>query len=106
MIRQPPRATLFPYTTLFRSAEEVAELLLTKLRRHRNDIDADDLRRFGALPGDRKNVFAVAAPDDGIGIRIREKRHRFAVAAGDRNDLNVAECVRAVIEISDESAVG
>src|SRR5947208_8196807 len=25
MIRRPPRSTLFPYTTLFRSVEEVAE---------------------------------------------------------------------------------
>src|SRR3712207_8539503 len=25
MIRRPPRSTLFPYTTLFRSAEDVAE---------------------------------------------------------------------------------
>src|SRR5258708_20257822 len=25
MIRRPPRSTLFPYTTLFRSAEEVAD---------------------------------------------------------------------------------
>src|SRR3712207_8157431 len=27
MIRRPPRSTLFPYTTLFRSARELAELL-------------------------------------------------------------------------------
>src|SRR3712207_2122718 len=26
MIRRPPRSTLFPYTTLFRAAEEVAEV--------------------------------------------------------------------------------
>src|SRR3712207_9018716 len=28
MIRHPPRSTLFPYTTLFRSAEELGEGLL------------------------------------------------------------------------------
>src|SRR3712207_7527010 len=28
MIRRPPRSTLFPYTTLFRSAEKVAEEIL------------------------------------------------------------------------------
>src|SRR5690242_21041850 len=27
MIRRPPRSTLFPYTTLFRSSPEVAEVL-------------------------------------------------------------------------------
>src|SRR5436853_825501 len=33
MIRRPPRSTLFPYTTLFRSFNEVGELL-----RHRSDL--------------------------------------------------------------------
>src|SRR3712207_7157960 len=28
MIRRPPRSTLFPYTTLFRSGEEVVDLAL------------------------------------------------------------------------------
>src|SRR3712207_8176333 len=28
MIRRPPRSTLFPYTTLFRSCEKVRQLLL------------------------------------------------------------------------------
>src|SRR2546427_9242985 len=27
MIRRPPRSTLFPYTTLFRSADQLAQLL-------------------------------------------------------------------------------
>src|SRR5256885_14681657 len=27
MIRRPPRSTLFPYTTLFRSAEKLADLI-------------------------------------------------------------------------------
>src|SRR3712207_5524985 len=36
MIRRPPRSTLFPYTTLFRSQVEVVEDLLGELgRRHR-----------------------------------------------------------------------
>src|SRR3712207_7831104 len=29
MIRRPPRSTLFPYTTLFRSADESFDLLVT-----------------------------------------------------------------------------
>src|SRR5260370_29278087 len=29
MIRRPPRSTLFPYTTLFRSAIEATELIVT-----------------------------------------------------------------------------
>src|SRR3712207_7169305 len=34
MIRRPPRSTLFPYTTLFRSLEE---LMKTHLKKHRFD---------------------------------------------------------------------
>src|SRR2546426_10096113 len=33
MIRRPPRSTLFPYTTLFRSAEDAEELVITRLDR-------------------------------------------------------------------------
>src|SRR2546430_15166833 len=32
MIRRPPRSTLFPYTTLFRSSSRVAEQLLRQAR--------------------------------------------------------------------------
>src|SRR5256885_6750664 len=32
MIRRPPRSTLFPYTTLFRSAQEQARCLRRRLR--------------------------------------------------------------------------
>src|SRR2546425_8315635 len=35
MIRRPPRSTLFPYTTLFRSAHAAAEPLLALCRSHR-----------------------------------------------------------------------
>src|SRR5258705_8544666 len=45
MIRRPPRSTLFPYTTLFRSFEPSAEL-----RREADGITAQD--RIG-LHGDR-----------------------------------------------------
>src|SRR2546430_11056895 len=53
MIRGPPRSTLFPYTTLFRSV--VAVLVLTKLQW----LLAEDRR--GALVGGIAG-FAVAAP--------------------------------------------
>src|SRR2546430_7823738 len=38
MIRRPPRSTLFPYTTLFRS-EEALRPREAELRRHREDDD-------------------------------------------------------------------
>src|SRR3989449_9229168 len=59
MIRRPPRSTLFPYTTLFRSGREVVSdvalrLLLVDLRRLREPEgrDAVEDREVGAL-GDR-----------------------------------------------------
>src|SRR2546422_3475638 len=41
MIRRPPRSTLFPYTTLFRSSEEEMDAIVAELR--------DKSRRFHAL---------------------------------------------------------
>src|SRR2546422_6974219 len=57
MIRRPPRSTLFPYTTLFRSvladAPEFLGALLAHLRRGRDDLGAAreraDLRAAGEL---------------------------------------------------------
>src|SRR5256885_6690025 len=58
MIRRPPRSTLFPYTTLFRSGELVE-------RGHRaataagraEDLVAIDEHRLGVAPiGDRKST--------------------------------------------------
>jgi len=42
MIRRPPRSTLFPYTTLFRSLEAIALLELSQLdpARAAGDVDA------------------------------------------------------------------
>src|SRR3712207_8873698 len=61
MIRQPPRSTLFPYTTLFRSSERPLEVLERHQRaptvhRHADRVEAHaaeerprpDLREVGA----------------------------------------------------------
>src|SRR2546427_3505548 len=53
MIRRPPRSTLFPYTTLFRSQKATAEGKLTK------DASIHWLRHgfaTGSLLGDRKST--------------------------------------------------
>src|SRR3989442_4521559 len=44
MIRRPPRSTLFPYTTLFRSHEARG------LRRHLRPSDAEELRPGSRVP--------------------------------------------------------
>src|SRR5258708_26515910 len=39
MIRRPPRSTLFPYTTLFRSFDEIVEMLLARADRAKSPED-------------------------------------------------------------------
>src|SRR3712207_8076259 len=62
MIRRPPRSTLFPYTTLFRSVHEVV--------RHREREVAADRARFGvrrvrrADRGARRRDRALAFEDE------------------------------------------
>src|SRR5256885_6303782 len=67
MIRRPPRSTLFPYTTLFRSYEEDAYLTVANDVLWRLFIGSYDLQQFGQanrwcqeggerFPADRKST--------------------------------------------------
>src|SRR4051794_41506752 len=47
MIRRPPRSTLFPYTTLFRSRRKRA----SKITCRRSDVMSKGKKRSGARPG-------------------------------------------------------
>src|SRR2546430_8741993 len=58
MIRRPPRSTLFPYTTLFRSAG---------LRQHRQ-LDAARLDVHDMIAG-------VALREDRVAARVRSEEH-------------------------------
>src|SRR2546426_12658670 len=106
MIRRPPRSTLFPYTTLFRSAdherhrgpaaEHVAELrrLVDELV-HREgdeveDLDLDD----GPEPGDRR---AHAGAHE---RRLRDRRVAHAVLAE-----ALAEPARHAADAADQADV-
>src|SRR3712207_7113406 len=55
MIRRPPRSTLFPYTTLFRShsrfAAIIARILRRKFARQRHDLLPDGLQ-LGVVQSD------------------------------------------------------
>src|SRR5258706_8011842 len=80
MIRRPPRSTLFPYTTLFRSLVQ-RDLIRPGL------LDRPDLRthQVGAqeIVGDGKASFAVAlkqvktriAPEISRNCRLRSEEH-------------------------------
>src|SRR2546422_7927989 len=60
MIRRPPRSTLFPYTTLFRSASEHARVDGTGAR-HRRAFKFGTISMAG--PGLRRDVRCGLRPD-------------------------------------------
>src|SRR2546430_9448378 len=69
MIRRPPRSTLFPYTTLFRSRAGATSTALTIELRHRR-LDAlakRDLRRFRGARERRLRRGAL--------VRIERRQH-------------------------------
>src|SRR3712207_8850843 len=63
MIRRPPRSTLFPYTTLFRSCLEISEIIresvdyafahpeqtMPYVRRHAQEMDDEVMKKHIAL---------------------------------------------------------
>src|SRR2546430_16227790 len=58
MIRRPPRSTLFPYTTLFRSGHDGVDAVVAavELDDHENAAVAIELGRAGQLDRDRKST--------------------------------------------------
>src|SRR3712207_7719329 len=70
MIRRPPRSTLFPYTTLFRSKQRVAQGVALRDQRARGVRDEGDL---GVPPRDRRH---------GLGEAVANRRHERAVEGG------------------------
>src|SRR3712207_8076182 len=59
MIRRPPRSTLFPYTTLFRSEVASAEIQLAQLLNSKGEKE-DDIKEpttpLQEMPTDRKST--------------------------------------------------
>src|SRR2546425_13332358 len=68
MIRRPPRSTLFPYTTLFRSVERALQELVAE-ERHR-DVVVD--RREDRSHEEREETPEHDRVDD-AGVRLRER---------------------------------
>src|SRR5258708_13601848 len=75
MIRRPPRSTLFPYTTLFRSREEPIGLRLLELVL----LDALGLAQRGGelvlLGLHRRFLLGTDAVDGGPAVRARSEEH-------------------------------
>src|SRR3989454_12790213 len=85
MIRRPPRSTLFPYTTLFRS-QPVADLLDVVFGHDGDAVDReDDVAAQGDLPptdGDDP-----VAPLEAHVPRLRALRDRLDEEPGGRRDV-------------------
>src|SRR3712207_7359489 len=80
MIRRPPRSTLFPYTTLFRSGEQRRQSLQRRAAFGFDDADpypallGDTLHRVGAPLLDVGRFVAVVVGDHPVGLDRKSTR--------------------------------
>src|SRR2546430_5775243 len=82
MIRRPPRSTLFPYTTLFRS--RLYEALRHSLREHQR-ISPSRSEEFDSVSGSGKDRTTEVAARRVVGygrFRLSKPTHEMRVRAG------------------------
>src|SRR5258708_26316725 len=101
MIRRPPRSTLFPYTTLFRSADRHLDL---GMQRDRDLVCADHLDRHiehdlraldrEALLGDQPDQ--VARGEDRKSTRLNSSHQiiSYAVFCLKKKKYKMSECIQ------------
>src|SRR3712207_8144721 len=77
MIRRPPRSTLFPYTTLFRSPDGVADLLLERL--HAADV-GEAAQLVGRLDFELPALAPLAAETDRKSTRLNSSHANISYA--------------------------
>src|SRR3712207_7423034 len=85
MIRRPPRSTLFPYTTLFRSQRPVTELLPRSAQRHEPVSAPDRLPLVAALPhvwlpGRSLQAQPQTSPEDRKSTRLNSSHANISYA--------------------------
>src|SRR2546429_4258754 len=80
MIRRPPRSTLFPYTTLFRSHRLVEDFVARLARR---------LRAVHRRVGVAQNVFGALIAGRAWGDAEADGREDLAPAQGDRKSTRL-----------------
>src|SRR3712207_9219077 len=83
MIRRPPRSTLFPYTTLFRSHEKKCK-----------GIDGDGVGRHRGTPLERVSDDKVTIIDDTV-VKTLEREDRLLKYFHHRNAAHVFHRLRA-----------
>src|SRR5256884_8228989 len=94
MIRRPPRSTLFPYTTLFRSRELLAEMLLEA------NEPAQALREFEASmrvePNRFRGFYGAARAADLSGDRTKARTYYSTLLSlGEKGDTERPELRQA-----------
>src|SRR2546426_11168718 len=90
MIRRPPRSTLFPYTTLFRSLEVggLERVLVERLREAATDPDGRQVLRVHLEPGHRRELRPEIL-DDLVGRRpLVARLEPHEDATGVRHDVD------------------
>src|SRR3712207_8370855 len=97
MIRRPPRSTLFPYTTLFRSPDDAA-------RHGRGGVDPDALRvlhrRRARLRPDRPHAPGRAARADRKSTRLNSSHANISYAVFCLKKKKLITLLRAVFLLS------
>src|SRR3712207_9323894 len=116
MIRRPPRSTLFPYTTLFRSQLTTSSGKTVRATANHPFLTYDGFRPLGELaPGDRIAVPRHVPAPDRMTVWEDEKVTLLAHMIGDgsfvrRQPLRYASIdqanLRAVMTRSEERRVG
>src|SRR5256885_16863050 len=98
MIRRPPRSTLFPYTTLFRSSRQVAGKSGAAIQEVGAAMEhiRGSSRRMGEIIGViesiafQTNLLALNAAVEAA--RAGEQGRGFAVVAGEVREIGRASC--------------
>src|SRR2546430_12411984 len=97
MIRRPPRSTLFPYTTLFRSAPDAGWIDLPNTRRQITRVSSGWLRA-NRITGDRKSTRLNSSHSQiSYAVFCLKKKKQLPDARMDRSTdcASVAHCTPA-----------
>src|SRR3712207_8546424 len=92
MIRRPPRSTLFPYTTLFRSREDAERR--GEERGERRGRRAQEERRAGAEDDLGEDVAALVRRAEGVLARRAEDRKSTRLNSSHANISYAVFCLK------------
>src|SRR2546421_6196815 len=87
MIRRPPRSTLFPYTTLFRSAFARRDLQQRALAARSSRVVERRAKNLSQSPTDRKST-RLNSSHDQISYAVFCLKKKNATAPGTRHSLS------------------